>query len=109
MSAAKFTPGPWVQHPSFPWIIKQDQRPIADAEDGVTVCNTTAHEGSGFFPTPEEGRANARLIAAAPELLEALQWALDAMAARNPVWTEGERYAAARAAIAKATGGASHG
>ena len=73
MSAAKFTPGPWVQHPSFPWIIKQDQRPIADAEDGVTVCNTTAHEGGGFFPTPEEGRANARLIAAAPELLEALQ------------------------------------
>ncbi|MCH4572223.1 hypothetical protein ACOTDT_17000 [Achromobacter xylosoxidans] len=47
---------------------------------------------------------DARLIAAAPELLEALEWALRAMEARNPLWAEGERFIAARAAIAKAKG-----
>jgi hypothetical protein len=31
-----------------------------------------------------------------------LKWALDAMAARNPVWTEGERYQAARNALDEA-------
>jgi len=47
---------------------------------------------------PDEIAANARLISAAPELLEALKWAVD-----NPnddaYWIE-----QARAAIAKATG-----
>jgi len=104
--SAQHTPGPWVQHPSYPWIIKTDYRPIADVEDGLTVCNTAGHENSGFFPTPGEGRANARLIAAAPELLAALQNLADR------VYAEGSAYCAeeveeARAAIAKATGVAS--
>ncbi|CUI82783.1 Uncharacterised protein [Achromobacter xylosoxidans] len=55
-------------------------------------------------PADQELLANARLIAAAPELLEALEWALRAMEARNPLWAEGERFIAARAAIAKAKG-----
>ncbi|MFY3127598.1 hypothetical protein ACOTGA_23390 [Achromobacter xylosoxidans] len=55
-------------------------------------------------PADQELLANARLIAAAPELLEALEWALRAMEARNPLWAEGERFVAARATIAKAKG-----
>ena len=44
------------------------------------------------------GEANARLIAAAPELLEALEWAVD-----NP-HDDAYWISQARAAIAKATG-----
>ena len=112
MSAAH-TPGPWAVHPAYPWIIKQDLKvPFADIEDGLTVCNTTGLDGSGFFPSSEEGRANARLIAAAPELLEALEearagllWYQD----RNPGQRDGsddEAMARIDAAIAKATGSA---
>jgi hypothetical protein len=66
---------------------------------------------AGRIATIEGGKRSenlerARLIAAAPELARYLAWALDAMAARNPVWTEGENYMAARDAIAKATRGA---
>lgn len=71
MNQEKHTPGPWKQHPDYPWIIKEDNAPIS--EDGVSICNTTGHPDSGFFPTPSEARANARLISAAPELLAALQ------------------------------------
>ena len=55
-----------------------------------------------------ETQANARLIASAPELLEALREAFNAFAhdADGPVWAD-STIAKARAAIAKATGGAS--
>ncbi len=96
------TPGPWVQHPSFTWIIKQDLRPIGDLADGVTICNTTAHENSGFFPSPDEGRANARLIACAPDMLTALVKAREELACGN-VNSAAERIAHA---IERATGGA---
>ena len=49
---------------------------IFDIADGVLICSARAHPNSGFYPSEEEGRANARLIAAAPELLAALQWVL---------------------------------
>lgn len=104
------TPGPWAQHPSFPWIIKQDMQPIAEPADCVTVCNTTAHESSGFFPTPEEGRANARLIAAAPDMLESLLM-LRTLIGRPGLALDGENIsrvvAAMHSAINKATGGQS--
>lgn len=67
------TPGPWVQHPDYPQIVKQDGRPISDIADGVLICSACAHPGSGFYPSEEEGLANARLIAAAPDLLGALR------------------------------------
>lgn len=71
--SAQHTPGPWAQHPAYPWIIKQDCSPIAGPEDGVTICNTTGHPDSGFFPTPNTSRANACLIAAAPDMLAELK------------------------------------
>jgi len=98
----KHTPGPWARHPDYPWIIKQDLRPIGEIGDGVTVCGTNAHESSGFFPTPDEGRSNARLIAAAPDLLEACETLLFELVA-GPAARD-EVIANARAAIAKATG-----
>ena len=101
MTEAKHTPGPWKQHPDYPLIIKEDNAPISD--EGVTIANTTAHEGSGYFPNPSQGRANARLIAAAPELLEALQEIV--AAADGAGWAQLDATLAnARAAVAKATG-----
>ena len=105
MSAAH-TAGPWAQHPDYPWIIKQDMQPIAGIADGVTVCNTTAHESSGFFPSPEEGRANARLIAAAPELLAFAQEFLRDYSSEDGVASMKVYAKQAAAAIAKATGSA---
>lgn len=68
---AKHTPGEWSQHPNVrgginircPWGI---------------IC--AVHSGRMFepgSPTIAEQRANARLISAAPELLEALQRVMD--------------------------------
>lgn len=69
MSGAKHTPGPWfvVDHS------KDEQcMYIESAKDGVASVFTDT-------PTrPEEIAANARLVAAAPELLEALKHTLRA-------------------------------
>lgn len=73
------------------------------------------HDESVAFARAVEQMVQAKLYPCASagigdinaELLRSLRWALDAMAARNPVWTEGDNYIAARAAIAKATGSAS--
>lgn len=95
MSQAKHTPGPWEwdgsvwqydEQEEAPWLV---QAPWHDVKSkavlsGSIRCNT---------------EADARLIAAAPELLEALQ-ALLAESVYESMAT-----ATARAAIAKATGG----
>ena len=92
----KYTPGPWnANFTRFSrWVVgfhitdpkHGSLRPICEAYDKMGAMN------------PDEIAANARLISAAPELLEALKWAVD-----NPnddaYWIE-----QARAAIAKATG-----
>jgi hypothetical protein len=82
------------------WIIEDrlenaaiGYRAIVDA-DGYTVCN----------PSPM-GEANARLIAAAPDLLAACQGLIEYFI--DPSWddySDTETMQAARAAIAKATG-----
>jgi len=98
---SKHTPGPWVVHSSYPWIIKQDADvPFCEPDSGLTICNTMGHSNSGFFPTPEEGRANARLIAAAPDLLAQLKRCANVLAAEGLPLTA----APALAAIAKAEG-----
>lgn len=102
MSKAKYTPGPWMarQMVSGNWDI------CAEDGDGSTMSRTTSE-------------ANAHLIAAAPDLLEAAQVLLtiaeqydrDLAAigkARNlnsaPGAMGGDPLSFARAAIAKATG-----
>jgi hypothetical protein len=61
---------------------------------------------SAWWVDTQTARVNASLIAAAPDLLAALEWAIGALA--EPIHGDGSlygrEYANARAAIAKATG-----
>ena len=95
----KYTPGPWEAMGT--WVRSPMHQPeglprgvqIAECRDGY------------FLPFTEEAKANARLIAAAPELLEAL---VEALAFCEANTYGGDDTAAlivkARAAIAKAAG-----
>lgn len=98
MSVSKHTPGPWVSHD-------------ADVYDGagcqathVANCNP---DGDMFQSTAD---ANARLIAAAPDLLEALTEAVELIlrltSARWSEWegSEEETVGDFRRTIAQATG-----
>lgn len=86
--SAKHTTGPWI------YAIPGDS---FVASDNGLICRRPAVSGGGSAPNNWE--ANSRLIAAAPELLEALQVMLDA--AQHDITTECD---IARAAIAKAIG-----
>lgn len=68
-------------------------------------CSRERHDliKTGLFAALE-ARALYTRPAAAPELLDALRWALDAMEARMPHVAEGERFIAARAVVDKAIG-----
>ncbi|WP_051439464.1 hypothetical protein [Bordetella petrii] len=88
----KHTPGPWMVLPS----VVPTQFAIL-TEHGVRQDVAVTY---GFDHTPRE--ANARLIAAAPELLEALEEFVHPYSSET--LTEGERLEKARAAIAKAKG-----
>ena len=82
----KHTPGPWVKDMNE--VYGPENLPVAD-------CNGR---------TVQECNANARLIAASPDLLEALEGLV--LEKDYPGMSEPERqlHQAARAAIAKATG-----
>jgi len=88
------TPGPWVVHPTS---IHPAVRSIGTAEAGPRrICTVGSTNGN---PTDWH---NARLIAAAPDLLEALNTLPQSLASTDEdldKWV-----AKARAAIAKATG-----
>lgn len=91
MSEARYTKGPWVIHESNAIVgEKLDDHPI-------WLRPVIARFATGVRP------ADARLMAAAPELLEALQAALDYGSMTGASWIEDK----ASAAIAKATGGQS--
>lgn len=104
------TPGPWIadNNEGFSsWSIWSRMTPTGHGIPGPQVASV--HGDSA------ESDADAQLIAAAPELLEALQGALKALDAIGDEMTVGERYTnagqylldalmPARAAIAKATG-----
>lgn len=69
--SAKHTPGPWLaaSHPS-----SVSGLPIVARPSGRSIASVTFfHLGEAFASHDAESRANARLIAAAPTLLEALQ------------------------------------
>lgn len=99
----KHTPGPWVVGDGGRMVLR-DVPGICDGHDGYAVAVTSAHS---LLPV-EEARANARLIAAAPDLLAALK-ALQLQALQSNVndpandWGR-EALALTRAAIAAATG-----
>lgn len=94
---SKHTPGPWCVRD-----LPTQQRYIGPSEDGgaPSVALVLARVN-----VPDERlAADARLIAAAPDLLEALCLAVEAMKHSLPNGLTGDAEQAARAAIAKATG-----
>ena len=113
MSGAKHTPGPWVVRTDFK---------CGNGETGIGIAARDLGPGSGAVAWPcgttdEQLIANARLIAASPALLEALQGLIrehDAVFAGREDGAQDSYYNAhpgraiayrnARAAIAKATG-----
>lgn len=103
----RHTPGPWEAERMFNPPNAADRRcgfvvnaPQVDEGGGLPrrVCDMRVPVGMGGF---SEGKANARLIAAAPELLAALELITVSFESHFP---HGIEIATARAAIAKAKG-----
>jgi hypothetical protein len=114
------TPGPWMVDQEFsdsPWVLDSDGFPVADAQDIAILPNWSekvegidhwSHaRGIAFIErSTEEVVANARLIAAAPELLDASRDALHQMASpgKFDIDAWGAAVTKVAAAIAKAEG-----
>lgn len=93
----KHTPGPWLLNHNTNW--KTNPFSVTVRKYGVH-STTVANIPTRMTIPPQEQQANARLIAAAPDLLEALQAIIGHDAHLLNHW----RVETARAAIAKATG-----
>ena len=91
---SKHTPGPWKA--VFSGVAAQ-----IDCMEIAEVSHMRVIPASGGWPTPGEPEVDARLIAAAPELLEAL---INANARMCDLPPTDPIIAQVRAAIAKATG-----
>ena len=92
----KFTPGPWNNMPKTEYvpICKQDEVGLA-----LGFINSTNLERTA------EGKANAYLIAAAPDLLEALEQMIDEYGTAGDGWTRNNKALRdAREVISKARG-----
>jgi len=106
------TPGPWEVWRE-PGIESRDLS-VGPVSGGIAVADivTTNAHGIATKESIGTGHANARLIAAAPELLEALEGAVKELESVRDylapsIWgaVGAARLAAAQAAIAKAKGG----
>jgi hypothetical protein len=86
------TPGPWNFYPLLSGSENHKGYRIQDRNGWIADCSPRDEDG-------KEGGANARLICAAPDLLEALQ----SMISVTPGTNEPRCVERARAAIAKAT------
>lgn len=100
MSETKFTPGPWVVDPKYSRDIQ--------APDGLDVATCCLSILNRKATTEEESIANAALIAAAPDMYEALEMAILEYGKPGGPWnvpTEpGTWIDKAKAAIVKARG-----
>ena len=95
--STKHTPGPWTMHPRFD--DGAEVRSLASVA-WCSVASTHGASGSQVIDV-DEARANARLIAAAPDLLAALHHI--SLASQNSMSSKEECGRIAREAIAKAT------
>ena len=107
----KHTPGPWIVKRSgmgYPYQIvalnESDKKPGA-------VGKAITRWAAITLPSSDEGKANARLIAAAPHLLAFAEWTESLLTGAENVGLhldidKQHIRAQARAVIAKATGGA---
>ena len=99
----KHTPGPWSIRPIGGY-------PIIQSETGTLVAKTDCSlNSSNFVMDIDVSRANARLIASAPELLEALEALLysseslrDDCESHDGICSEPASFQQARASIRKA-------
>ena len=107
MNRSQHTPGPWAVTTVGSC---HGVHPAASSNERDDICRVTPHNyhPDGWPAAKAEAEANARLIAAAPELLAALV-ALMGEANLGDVYLDDDDRAkldVARAAIAKATGAA---
>jgi len=104
----KHTPGPWTMHPRFDDLtLKNDGAEVRALLAPVAWCSVASTHGASGSQSIDaaEARANARLIAAAPDLLEALEKLYRAVSdVTSSVEDLGYGEELARAAIAKAKG-----
>jgi len=95
VTTAPHAPGPWKAAPKAAWF--RGQRHPDDGKIAIHPVGGTGTIANVY------GRGNARLIAAAPFLLDALEDLMDAIGTHDPDWDWQERQAA-RDAIAEAKG-----
>lgn len=90
----KHTPGPWFVDHKSPFLVR-----AGDDIDGRHI----AHIGpANYTPRFDVDEPNAKLIAAAPDLLEALEYCLDCLGDEFALPSDCQ--STARAAIARARG-----
>lgn len=104
MGKAKHTPGPWNTSDDGygSWKFQGGYRGTIKSADGEVVFAGPASFNALRGKTPEQTEANARLMAAAPELLEALRDVLEYMPSLTAF--QRERIRRAERAIANAEG-----
>jgi hypothetical protein len=101
------------KHTPAPWTLGKGKVRVRTEKDNdgrsklIAECYTTGN--AILYPSPEEREANARLIASAPELLEALKVMTDVFQPRSgepspDMHVETVAWEQARQAIAKAEG-----
>jgi len=103
---SEYSPSPWkvVSNPYYREIVSDEDGTIADA------CSSKYIGGNPIDGYTDKSEANARLIAAAPELLEALEFMFEQITNEKnasytfEAYTRGIGIHKARIAIAKAKG-----
>jgi hypothetical protein len=108
---SKHTPGPWElsQDSVWPWsyVIESQEGVVVDRQDLNTYSTSDTRAKANARTGNEQCHANARLIAAAPDLLMALQMlyeeTADYVRLNNLGGMDNQCMQLARAAIAKAT------
>lgn len=102
MSETKFSPGPWkaIRDPLHYGSLSTVYAGSTDEKAGIGAQMLVQ---IGGWSDPTEQEANANLIAAAPELYEALEMCVKHLDADGNLWSK-EDQAMAIAALAKARG-----
>ena len=95
---SKHTPGPWTAHSGAVYVDGPNVYPKGD-DLGIPIARMDREPGNGTVPTERD--ANARLIAAAPALLEAAKALIDEL--DGHIGAGVEPYTALRAAVESAS------